>query len=255
MTPPTNIDGTDITGATIDGQLVQEITVDGQTVFSPGPAERPPSGLAYLTLDDANTSGGFARDVWNDNDFSIDGATTGVQGANDQYITNEAYSFDGNDDKLDSSPLFSGPPVTLAAFISTTQSDNRGRLISNRNFSNSFDIISIFNEVDGVLNGFVRDGNGTSTSLTSTTTINDGVFHHIVLSVGNTTSRLFVDGIEEDSGSTPGGGYNINIARIGADARDATNNLYDGVIDDVRYYDKGLTVSEVDSLYNTGSIL
>jgi len=32
--PPTNIDGTDITGATIDGQDVQEITIDGQTVFS-----------------------------------------------------------------------------------------------------------------------------------------------------------------------------------------------------------------------------
>jgi len=31
--PPTNIDGTDITGATIDGQDVQEITIDGQTVF------------------------------------------------------------------------------------------------------------------------------------------------------------------------------------------------------------------------------
>jgi hypothetical protein len=35
--PPTNIDGTDITGATIDGQEVQEITVDGQTVFTAVP--------------------------------------------------------------------------------------------------------------------------------------------------------------------------------------------------------------------------
>jgi len=32
--PPTNIDGTDITGATIDGQEVQEITIDGDTVFT-----------------------------------------------------------------------------------------------------------------------------------------------------------------------------------------------------------------------------
>jgi len=35
--PPTNIDGTDITGATIDGQAVEEITVDGDTVFTAGP--------------------------------------------------------------------------------------------------------------------------------------------------------------------------------------------------------------------------
>jgi len=38
MTPPTSIDGTDITGATIDGQDVQEITIDGQTVFASIPA-------------------------------------------------------------------------------------------------------------------------------------------------------------------------------------------------------------------------
>jgi len=48
MSPPTNIDGTDITGATIDGQDVQEITVDGQTVFS----ALPDSLLARYNLDD-----------------------------------------------------------------------------------------------------------------------------------------------------------------------------------------------------------
>ena len=37
MIPPTSIDGTDITGATIDNQEVQEITVDGDVVFSAGP--------------------------------------------------------------------------------------------------------------------------------------------------------------------------------------------------------------------------
>jgi hypothetical protein len=36
MTPPTSIDGTDITGATIDGQDIEEITVDGDVVFSAG---------------------------------------------------------------------------------------------------------------------------------------------------------------------------------------------------------------------------
>jgi len=44
MTPPTSIDGTDISSATIDGQEVQEITVDGQTVFTAGP---PLEYIAY----------------------------------------------------------------------------------------------------------------------------------------------------------------------------------------------------------------
>jgi hypothetical protein len=42
--PPTNIDGTDITGATIDGQEVAEITIDGQTVF--------PKSITGFVVDD-----------------------------------------------------------------------------------------------------------------------------------------------------------------------------------------------------------
>ena len=57
--PPTNIDGTDITGATIDGQEVQEITIDGQTVFDGRPtiidnAEDSPDG-PYGPSDDVTT--------------------------------------------------------------------------------------------------------------------------------------------------------------------------------------------------------
>jgi len=48
--PPTNIDGTDITGATIDGQEVEEITIDGNVVFT--------SGITTVTSrpDDNNTA-------------------------------------------------------------------------------------------------------------------------------------------------------------------------------------------------------
>jgi hypothetical protein len=67
--PPTNIDGTDITGATIDGQDVQEITIDGQTVFTAGPtviqSQTPPSNLDvhYELLD-----GDFTDDSGSGND-------------------------------------------------------------------------------------------------------------------------------------------------------------------------------------------
>jgi len=52
--PPTNIDGTDITGATIDGQDVQEITVDGQTVFV---AEVLPTTVTSRPDDDSSAGG------------------------------------------------------------------------------------------------------------------------------------------------------------------------------------------------------
>jgi len=65
MIPPTSIDGTDITGATIDGTDVQEITVDGDVVFSPGPTINFPVAYSDLVLwypFDATTYGGSNPD-------------------------------------------------------------------------------------------------------------------------------------------------------------------------------------------------
>ena len=59
MSPPTSIDGTDITGATIDGEEVQEITVDGDTVFtaSSGSVILPESGdMQFFSGDTADMS-------------------------------------------------------------------------------------------------------------------------------------------------------------------------------------------------------
>jgi len=90
---PTNIDGTDITGATIDGTDVQEITVDGQTVFTA--SALPDSAIHQWKFDEgsgttatdsigsingtlqnglgytsnANLVGGFGIDLDGNNDF------------------------------------------------------------------------------------------------------------------------------------------------------------------------------------------
>jgi len=66
MSPPTSIDGTDITGATIDGQDVQEITVDGDVVFSAGP-----KAIGHWPGDEG--SGSVLADNIGNNDFTLNG--------------------------------------------------------------------------------------------------------------------------------------------------------------------------------------
>ena len=70
MSPPTSIDGTDITGATVDGTDVQQITVDGDVVFSAGPA-------IIDDFEDGNLNE-YQGDV---SDFSITSSST-ISGSN-----------------------------------------------------------------------------------------------------------------------------------------------------------------------------
>jgi len=105
--PPTNIDGTDITGATIDGQDVEEITVDGQTVFSAGPA-LPDSTIArYDFSSQAGTS--LVTDSVGSNDLngSYSGPTADINGV-------QAGSFiKSNQDELNNSSLSASQPFEV----------------------------------------------------------------------------------------------------------------------------------------------
>jgi len=87
--PPTNIDGTDITGASIDGQDVQEITLDGQTVFS--------AGVDLTNLTNAwsfdEGSGTLAADNFGTDDITLQ---TGKWITGSQFVGGTAVDFDGS---------------------------------------------------------------------------------------------------------------------------------------------------------------
>jgi hypothetical protein len=91
--------------------------------------------------------------------------------------------------------------------------------------------------------------NGTSyPQITSTTICNDGKFHHICMTYNGTEGKvnLFIDGKMEGSLSTN------NIVRfsgldIGVE-KNVGNKIFNGIIDDVRFYDHTLSDREVRKL-------
>jgi len=243
---PTTIDGTDITGATIDGTDVTEITVDGDTVFTAGPAiPQPPSGVAYWTFDNADTSGSTATDVWGGNDGTINGATTGVSGANDQYTTNEAYRFDGTDDDVNvGDTLPHGAPgqeVTAAAWINLDSVTDEAVIGSPGNWVMRIENGQVFWRTSGGNNG--GDGSNLST----------GTWFHVVVTWdAGSNSVAYVDGSQTDNTSFGDTSDENEDFFIGDNGQGV---YFDGEIDDVRVYDKVLSSSEVSDLYSTGSIL
>ncbi len=86
-----------------------------------------------------------------------------------------------------------------------------------------------------------------------TTVVANGSWHHLVGTFDNTTStiKIYVDGNLEDSKVvTSGVSYaNANHFAIGAALYGPTYYYFTGQIDEVRVYNKVLTLSEVQSLY------
>jgi len=252
--PPTSIDGTDITGATIDGTDVTEITVDGQTVFTPGP---PPSLVSRWTYDNADTTGSTAEDIISGNDGNINGATIGVTGANDTYTTNEAYSFDGANDFVNAGDL--GDPTdtfSVALWIepANISSSNQYPLEYAESLGSFPTFVFRLEQNSGISGGNIQAGLLSGSGFDEITgTIVQNVWNHLVLVRDGLSFKFYVDGTNQGTASV-GSGNNYTSGFNFLTGRRGNGEFWEGDIDDVRFYSKALTPSEVSSLYNTGQI-
>ncbi|MCK5644914.1 MAG: PKD domain-containing protein, partial [Gammaproteobacteria bacterium] len=90
--------------------------------------------------------------------------------------------------------------------------------------------------------------------LKSTIQLNTGQWYHVAYTQDGTTRSLYIDGtldnsdtaIETYTGATP------DDIRIGRRGGTATNQRFDGLIDEVEIFDRALTASEIQSIYNAG---
>ena len=97
-------------------------------------------------------------------------------------------------------------------------------------------------------------GNGTTTGL------NDGNWHHFAWVLDNTshTVKMYVDGSLEattDYGSTQSGSFSLTNGALLGIAQDLSSNSFNGKIDQVRIFDKALSLNEVTTLYGEPSNL
>jgi len=260
MIPPTSIDGTDITGATIDGTDVTEITVDGDTVFSAKTLPIAYSNLvAWYPFDSATYGGGNADDVTaivggSGDDTAYDGtfdssATTptyqpsgGVTDIN-AGANSGAFEFDGSNDfiRLPTNGFdWSNKSISL---WSNREATGNSRIAGARDGDAvTLKVDNFFGFEDNGSFGFVDPGSTPENQWVHFCFTNDG-----------TTIELFVDGTSQGTDSWPGPVTTVPDLFIGA-SNDIEDNAvkfhYDGLIDDFRIYNKRLSSSEVNQIYN-----
>src|SRR5262249_23579566 len=96
-------------------------------------------------------------------------------------------------------------------------------------------------------------GPGPTLLLTGTTTLNDGLYHHMALTFqSGGATVLYVDGRVEASGTAPTFSFNATPLRFGR-MLDGFWTAYNGQLDEVQIFSRVLSAGEVQAIFNAGS--
>jgi len=263
MMPPTSIDGTDITGATIDGTDVQEITVDGDTVFTAETLPVAYSNLIIWTPFDSSFYGGSNADdvtaLFNPGEAgdstAFDGTVNGSTYASSGGVkdinagaTSGAFDFDGSNDIID---FGTGPSTVSAGDFSIclwAKADAYPTNTDDGNYAFCYGggLIEM-GRVQAVTDLRVRifDGSVNDVVLGSLVT---GTYIHLTLTYDSASNTMegYLDGVSQGTNSS---GSPSSGAEYALGAHNAPKRHWDGEIDDWRLYDKVLSSSEVNQIY------
>jgi len=147
-------------------------------------------------------------------------------------------TFNGTSQRVTLGSVQTGVNVSVSAWINTTSTGERP-IFSNRGSGLYF----------GILTGkiFVYYNTATPPDMYSTALINDNKLHHIVWTSNGSSSLIYIDGVVDNTISQTRGSY-TGSAYIAFDS--PNSEYFQGVIDDVRIYNRVLSADEVKQLYN-----
>src|ERR1044071_892620 len=183
----------------------------------------------------------------------------------------QAFSFDGIDDRIlvSNSPSLNfgpGQNFSIEAWIrplpSTTDFDIMSvvdkRTAPDLTHSQGYEFVLSSGRIACRLSDSLSD-NG-SPFISSGPDLRDGNFHHVALTVARGITnggRLYADGqvvLNFDASVEPGDLSNSDPLRIGFNAVASISSPFKGQIDEVTLYSRALDISEIQSIYNAGSL-
>ncbi|MFD0862451.1 choice-of-anchor D domain-containing protein [Sungkyunkwania multivorans] len=181
--------------------------------------------------------------------YDFNGTKFFTFGVAHEVVASRRMEFDGNDDyiqvgdRVDINAAF-----TISSWVRTTGSnaDNNEKAIVSKDGASGGYKFSLRN------NDRVRFENGLGDNITSNTSIDPNIWHHIAITHDGTTANLYIDGVLDNSTAMALPSANSNTFAIGAEYRDSTDirNEFMGDIDEVRIWDGALSVDQIRFIMN-----
>lgn len=187
------------------------------------------------------------------NDESINsnhGAISGAIQVADRFnVSNGALMFDGTDDYIDcgsNTPLNDiWNQFSISVWIKVYSSPTNQQSIMSKGNSSGKNNFNLSIETDGRIRFWFSN---TAALTFSTSSVGDGEWHHVVAVWNGTQNILYIDNVQEQtSGNIP------NVIQSGSPLLIGSWDFswnFNGQIDETRIYNRTLSSSEVDLLYN-----
>lgn len=212
--------------------------------------EPPPGTIAEWRFDDA-TGATAAESAAGANHGSVDGATW-MPGRT--FESGTALDFDGVDDAVDlgNFDIDSGE-MTLSAWIRIDDFDQMdGRIITKADGVQESDHVWMLSTMgsgpDHVLRFRVRTGGVTTTLIAHGSPLPTSVWTHVAATYDGTTMRLWQDGVSVGDVGKTGMVDTDPTVPVAIGNQFARDRPFDGRIDEVRVFDRGLSATEIQRL-------
>ena len=230
----------------------------GQVVVNKTPVNRINSGLVgYWSFDGSTISKGHVNDLSGNNNTAYP-----INIATSTFYTSgrigQGGNFDGVNDNVTTTL------TSNTAFDNTTFSASfwfkpvtNGVIVSKGGFVDGWYIDFNYNSPNKL--SFFSKTSGATTALnrSSGTALTDKKWHHAVVvattdttTTANNTVSIYIDGVLSQGALTQTGAYGSSATAVKIGTR--TTQPWNGLIDDVRIYNRALSPGEVKQLYNMG---
>jgi hypothetical protein len=224
----------------------------------------------------ANNTSGLVAPIahWKLDEISGTNALDSV-GVNDGTLTNGpiwiaglvdgGLDFDGNNDYVEAGVFdVTGTGITMTGWFNAEAiATDDGRIVSKANGTTEsaawWQLSTIDSGPDRFLRMRIKAGGTTTTLADSSENLSTGQWYFAVGTYDNTTGemKLYLDGVEIVSGAHAIGGEVDTQAAVpvAIGANGTAERFFNGILDDVRVYDRALEASEISALYDANAPL
>jgi hypothetical protein len=145
---------------------------------------------------------------------------------------------------------------SIATWVNVTSNGTWARVFDFGSSTNSYMFLAPQSGSGAIRFAITTNGNGSEQQINGTSALSTGTWHHVAVTLSGTTGTLYVDGAQVGQNTS----MTLNPASLGATSADyigksqfsADPNL-NGAVDDFRIYNRALSASEVQALWNTSS--
>ena len=162
-----------------------------------------------------------------------------------------AIEFDGSNDYIDVGNWnVSGDKITCMAWVYVHSTPNDPRVISKSNDTSYQMFCLLVNGTDTVGWRIVGPGSTDRTILNTSQQLSMNTWYHLTGVYDGSQMRIYINAEQKASVSKSGNIYqNSDPIWIGGNATSATQRPFDGLIEDVRVYNRDLSLDEIQTIY------